>query len=235
MRLCGMFSLIVGGLLCASIVWAALGFLMMSVGLIALLIAEKRSQRGKVLVVRSAVTDQRREGGLLPSGPSTDTSQQYFPRAGEGDAAQPEAASIWPEERPSSRRANSETCGYDPGVWRSVVTADPDVAHSVEALAPFGEKYVDQLATAYLALGDKSYLSTLMEMVATTIQNDFGLAPLGVAAKHDFAMPKPVPVDLPPAGMVARSVGIGQAKSEAGSSPDFDEARDLADLLKKIS
>jgi hypothetical protein len=71
-----------------------MGFLMMSVGLVALLIAEKRSQRGKVLPVRPAAVDQRREGGLLPlpaaSWVSTDTPQEYSPSAGEGDAAQPE-------------------------------------------------------------------------------------------------------------------------------------------------
>ena len=41
MRLFGFVLLIVGFLLCVSIAWAALGFLMMGFGLICLLIAER--------------------------------------------------------------------------------------------------------------------------------------------------------------------------------------------------
>ncbi len=45
MRLFGYVLLIVGFLLCVSIVWAALGFLMMGFGLICLLIAERNRKR----------------------------------------------------------------------------------------------------------------------------------------------------------------------------------------------
>ena len=44
MRLLGFVLLIAGFLLCVSIVWAALGFLMMGFGLICLLIAERNQQ-----------------------------------------------------------------------------------------------------------------------------------------------------------------------------------------------
>ena len=46
MRLFGSVLLIAGFLLCVSIVWAALGFLMMGFGLICLLIAERNRKRG---------------------------------------------------------------------------------------------------------------------------------------------------------------------------------------------
>ena len=45
MRLLGFVLLIAGFLLCVSIVWAALGFLMMGFGLICLLIAERNRKR----------------------------------------------------------------------------------------------------------------------------------------------------------------------------------------------
>ena len=45
MRLFGFVLLIAGFLLCVSIVWAALGFLMMGFGLICLLIAERNRKR----------------------------------------------------------------------------------------------------------------------------------------------------------------------------------------------
>jgi len=45
MRIAGWLLLIVGTLLCVSIVWATIGFLMMGLGLVCLLIAENRTQR----------------------------------------------------------------------------------------------------------------------------------------------------------------------------------------------
>ena len=45
MRFVGWLLLIVGTLLCVSIVWATIGFLMMGLGLMCLLIAEKRTKR----------------------------------------------------------------------------------------------------------------------------------------------------------------------------------------------
>ena len=47
MRLLGFVLLIAGFLLCVSIVWAALGFLMMGFGLICLLIAERNRKRAR--------------------------------------------------------------------------------------------------------------------------------------------------------------------------------------------
>src|SRR6202011_3131451 len=45
MRIAGWLLLLVGSLLCVSIVWAAIGFLMMGFGLICLLIAEQGRKR----------------------------------------------------------------------------------------------------------------------------------------------------------------------------------------------
>ena len=45
MRLIGYALLVGGALLCISIVWAAIGFFMMGLGLICLLIAQERNKR----------------------------------------------------------------------------------------------------------------------------------------------------------------------------------------------
>jgi len=55
----------------------------------------------------------------------------------------------------------------------------------VDIVAPFGEKYVDQLATAYLAFNEKSHLPTIFRTVAATIGNDFGLDLLGASTDPD--------------------------------------------------
>jgi hypothetical protein len=56
MRLLGFVLLIAGFLLCVSIVWAALGFLMMGFGLICLLIAERNRKRASKLDVSDPVS-----------------------------------------------------------------------------------------------------------------------------------------------------------------------------------
>jgi hypothetical protein len=83
------------------------------------------------------------------------------------------------------------------------VAGDPDVARSVEALAPFGEKYVDQLATAYLVFSEKFYLSAIMEMVAATIEKDSGRDLVNAAAEQDFGMDPVSPAMSEVAGSTA--------------------------------
>ena len=62
MRIWGWVLLIGGFLLCASIVWAAIGFLLMGVGLIFLQIAERNRKRlAKLAASRSEKSDFRRE------------------------------------------------------------------------------------------------------------------------------------------------------------------------------
>src|ERR1700760_692665 len=56
MRLFGFVLLIAGFLLCVSIVWAALGFLMMGFGLICLLIAERSRKRAPKADVSDSVS-----------------------------------------------------------------------------------------------------------------------------------------------------------------------------------
>lgn len=70
MRLLGALLLVAGFLLCVSIVWAALGFLMMGLGLICLLIAERKSKRSKRLLQSTAsdfdTAQPRREPSFSP-------------------------------------------------------------------------------------------------------------------------------------------------------------------------
>jgi hypothetical protein len=42
----------------------------------------------------------------------------------------------------------------------------------VNALFPYGQKYVDQLATGYLALNDKEYLPMIVQKILATAKDD---------------------------------------------------------------
>jgi hypothetical protein len=61
---------------------------------------------------------------------------------------------------------------YDLEKWRALVKSDADISRSVEVVLPFGKKYVDQLAMAYLAFEEKSYLPAIVKIVADAIRKD---------------------------------------------------------------
>jgi hypothetical protein len=70
MRVLGAVLLVVGFLLCLSIVWAAPGFFMMGAGLISLLVAEQRTKRAQLVIEPK---------GVFVSGEATN-SVNYDPR-----------------------------------------------------------------------------------------------------------------------------------------------------------
>jgi hypothetical protein len=89
---------------------------------------------------------------------------------------------ISPKDQPARRRTQADTVSYDLEKWRALIKNDADVSRSVEALQPFGKKYVDQLAVAYLAFEEKSYLPTIVKLVADAIKKDSGRDPTRAAA-----------------------------------------------------
>lgn len=62
--------------------------------------------------------------------------------------------------------------GYDKNKWNTLVKYDDDIARIVKTLSPFGQKYVDELATAYLALNDKAYLPMIIQKILATAKAD---------------------------------------------------------------
>ena len=59
MRVAGWILLIAGALLCVTLVWATVGFLLMGVGLLSLLVAENRRRRVSVTTLGRAPADER--------------------------------------------------------------------------------------------------------------------------------------------------------------------------------
>jgi hypothetical protein len=170
---------------CISIAWAAVGFLMMGFGLICLLIAESRKKQPKVSVVARDQADRRREppplqiekqaqsAELAQASPSRIDSRQAlssFPEPGQ--PRPPRLPRIPRKQQPDRRRTEPDTIPYDLEKWRGLVKSDADISRSVEALQPFGKKYVDQLAIAYLAFEEKSYLPAIVKLVANAVKKD---------------------------------------------------------------
>jgi hypothetical protein len=196
MRILGILLLLGGFLLCISIVWAAVGFLMMGFGLICLLIAERRKKQPKASVV--ALSDQaerRREPPPLQIEQQTQSAELAQASPGRIDSRQ--APSSFPEpgqprpprlppvprkQQPDRRQNEPETISYDLEKWCALVKSDADISRSVDAFQPFGKKYVDQLAMAYLAFEEKSYLPTIVKLVASAVKKDSDQGPASAAA-----------------------------------------------------
>jgi hypothetical protein len=198
MRIAGTFLLLGGFLLCISIVWAAVGFLMMGFGLIFLLIAERRKKRARALPgPLSHEVDRRREppplqietraqpAELVEASPSRIDSEPAPAPASLPEPRRPRPprpALVSRKQQPAKGQNEPNTDPYDVEKWRALVKSDADISRSVETVQPFGKKYVDQLAMAYLAFEEKSYLPSIVKLVANAIKKDSGRDSASAAA-----------------------------------------------------
>ena len=150
MRITGWVLLIAGLLLCVSISWAAIGFLFMGLGLICLLIAEQRNRRlAKSAASRTEEIRSRREPPLLQE-PSTDILRSDQ----------------------SKHFSTIDQRSNDRERWRELMSTDSDLARLAEVLAPFGQKYVEELAAAYLVSNDKKYLPMIVQNIIASARKD---------------------------------------------------------------
>lgn len=54
---------------------------------------------------------------------------------------------------------------FDRDTWAALVKYDEQIAAIASKLAPFGQKWVDEFARAYLKLNDKSYLPSIVKKI----------------------------------------------------------------------
>jgi hypothetical protein len=147
-RIAGWILLLAGLALCLSIAWAPIGFLLMGVGLVALQVAEQNRRRARLaLVAGSGSVDQPPAAVTTPR-----TEEPVVQRA-----TAPAPA------RRATRRFNPDRPPYDREAWRRLIESDPDLAQLTEVLSDFGQQYVDELATSYLADPDKSRLGAIVD------------------------------------------------------------------------
>jgi hypothetical protein len=134
-----------GALLCATLVWATIGFLLMGIGLLSLLVAENNRKRAGRTEVSGAHVDQP---AVAPP-----------PVA----AAPPVPEAVPLVRREPSMEPIAPTPSYDRQAWQQVVESDADLARVAAVLADYGHQYVDELAREYLAVGDKTRLPEIVD------------------------------------------------------------------------
>ncbi|MCA1401408.1 hypothetical protein [Bradyrhizobium sp. BRP56] len=182
MRLTGWVLLLIGGLLCATISWAALGFLLMGVGLIALQVDERRRRPADAAVPAGAsgFTPPRLSDGLQP--PTLD------PIAGQDTGQRQPRRVAWPDKK-GDAAYDWET--YDREAWRRLVDSDPDLAQIANVLADYGPQYVDELAASYLAAPDKGRLAAIVDGIIARAGDGQPIPP--PPAPVEASRPPPLP------------------------------------------
>lgn len=189
MRLTGWVLLLIGGLLCATISWAALGFLLMGVGLIALQVAERgrRPADAAVPAAASGFTPPHLSDGLQPP------TLQPVP----GENAGPQR----PPRRPAGPDKNNDA-PYDREAWRRLVESDPDLAQIADVLADYGPQYVDELAGSYLPAPDKNRLGAIVDGIIARARDGQPIPPPPAPVEASWPLPPrpgPKPVTAPAA------------------------------------
>jgi hypothetical protein len=153
MRIAGWVLLVGGFLLCVSVLSAALGFLCMGFGLIFLQIAEQKDES-------PAASDASHSGQFEPQGEPPPPHRALAP----SQAAQ--------EREVVDRESAIGPSSYDQERWRFLLRNDADISRLVTVLAPYGQKYVDELAAAYLALNDKDHLPMILRQIVASARRD---------------------------------------------------------------
>lgn len=179
MRIFGIILVVIGLLVCLTIIGIPAGVFLIFVGLV--LIALGSRQRTTITnVVQVSTTpgqqsfsmESDERGGRAVSPPRQSPMIDVTPRP----HPSPTNSRITAH---SSSGGSSRAYQYDYAKWQALVEFDGEIAEIERVLRPYGQKYVDQFAAGYLALNEKTYVQKIMDKVIETARDD--------AAKADEA------------------------------------------------
>jgi hypothetical protein len=169
----GIVTWFFGLLLCFTIILAPLGWMLMFIG--ALMAIVGLVGRRKTIITNVVQVSNIPGQGMQANIPIDFDSRQPM-RAIEPrfDTREPRLLASAPVIDVTPREPQRQASGvvYDHAKWNALVQYDPDIARLAKVLTPYGQKYVDELATAYLALNDKAYLPMIIQKILATAKQD---------------------------------------------------------------
>ncbi|MGB9115154.1 hypothetical protein [Bradyrhizobium sp.] len=71
-----------------------------------------------------------------------------------------------------------DPAGYDLKKWNALLQYDADIKRVADALAPYGQKYLDQFAEAFMAINDKNYLPQIIRTILESAKLDAARVPI---------------------------------------------------------
>jgi uncharacterized protein (DUF58 family) len=171
MRILGALLFVTGFFLLFTIILAGLGIFLMIIGFILMVVGGGRRR-----VVINNVVSVNSPPAAMPREMQSDFVDAQ-PRAHRREPLleQRERQALPPPVRGYDREPELRTINpdpYDKAKWKALVEYDPDISRVVSALSPYGQKYIDQLATGYLALNDKEYLPMIVQKILATARED---------------------------------------------------------------
>jgi hypothetical protein len=173
-RIAGWVLLFGGFVLCASVAWAALGFLLMGVGLISLQVAERN--RNRAMLALAARTERLAAPPEIPTSPA------------EAVRIPTEAATL----RPSHAGAD-----YDQMAWRRLLESDSGLLRVTSVLQEYGQPYVDELARAYLADGGRSRLPAIVDAIVRKAKRNLARTTTASDTIEPPGLDQPLPESKP--------------------------------------
>jgi hypothetical protein len=177
----GIILIVFGLLLCLTIIGAPIGFFLIFMGFICLAIGAVSRRRTVITNVVQVSNVPGHQHAQIP----LDDVETTAPRMRTIEPpmyAAPVLESPRSDRKPApiieqidfaeqtSPRDNGYA--YDRRKWNALVEYDEDIGRVANALGPYGEKYVDQFAAAYLALNDKQYLPVIVKKIIATAQEE---------------------------------------------------------------
>jgi hypothetical protein len=177
MRILGVVLILFGLFLCLTIIAAPVGIFFVIVGVVCIVLGGRRKT-----VINNVVQVSSTPGSVMQANVVDNDNRSRGTRVIEPlRAHDPEHLSVrQPPLIDITPRAQTNGYAYDRAKWNALVQYDADIERVAKALTPYGEKYVDQFAAAYLALNDKDYLPKIIEKILESAKQD---AAAGQAAR----------------------------------------------------
>jgi hypothetical protein len=169
----GLATWFFGFLLCFTIILAPIGWMLMFIGGIMAIVG--LVGRRKTIITNVVQVSNTPGLGMQANIPldfdGRQPMQTIEPRF---DTREPRLLASAPVIDVTPREPQRQANGfmYDYAKWNALVQYDSDIARLTKVLTPYGQKYVDELATAYLALNDKAYLPMIVQKILATAKQD---------------------------------------------------------------
>lgn len=208
MRLFGLFLLVFGAALCASVVWAALGFLAMALGLICI---------------------QIRTRPLFLPGDASASGEPAFV------LSEPTIAS---STRASTHAVGLEGRAPREGlVWNALADQDEELADVERLLSRYGAAYADQFRRLYCIFNSKELLPSIVSLVVEAAKYESGACAPHTSPgsqKHSGDGPESLRVEqpAPAANVSAASSPSGNVASSPFNPPRNDAPSDVAESAR---
>ena len=126
--------------------------LLHGLGLIFLQIAERKRRRAKSAASQPDQSEPQLEPAAIP-----EAARALVPPNADARAGRKNATSLH---------------SYDTQKWRALLSSDGDIWRLAKALEPYGQKYVDEFAAAYLAVNDKDHLPMILRQIIASARGD---------------------------------------------------------------